>query len=356
LIKIYDENEESKMAVTIKELSRHCNVSIATISQVLNGVGRPGEDTKRRVLETAQRLGYRPNRYAKAMKSGKFGAINLLLSSQVGRSDLPKELFNGIVDYLMEHDVHLCVAKLPDTALTNESEIPKILTEWMCDGMIVNYHTQIPEKMVKIVKESRIPAIWVNSDRFNTDSVYYDEYGGGVRATEHLLKLGHSRIAFVDLVEVWDQGDSHYSGTARRHGYIDTMIKAGFSPRPIGGTVKLTREKRITYSRDVLCREDRPTAIIASSTSSAVALEIAAASLQIQIPRDLSIITFGDSGFLSITNNFFSTFITPEYEAGREAAKMVMEKIERPEEEISSRVLELNLSPGATICEVSSKM
>jgi DNA-binding LacI/PurR family transcriptional regulator len=340
--------KEFRVSITIKELSKECKVSIATVSQVLNGIGRSREDTRQRILETAQKLGYRPNRYAKAMQSGKFGSVSLLLSSEVGRSNIPQELFNGIVDYLTEHNVHLCVTKLPDIKLSDDHEMPKILTEWMCDGLIINYNIRIPEAMAGIVRETKIPSIWVNVDSFDCDSVYYDEYDAGVQATNRFLSLGHSRIAFCDLVTVWDK-DTHYSSTARRHGYIDTMTKAGLQPRCIGGVSKLTREQRISYARDILCRQDRPSAIVACCATSGIALLIAAASLQIQFPKDISISTFAETAFLSGMSNFFTAYVLPEYEAGREAARMVLSKIEHPEVDLPNTVLKLNFAPGATV-------
>ena len=113
-------------AATLKQIGERCGLSAQTVGQILNlqrdELFRP--ETCRLVRETASSLGYRPNRSARSMREGRFGAVTLLLSTDVGRSVFAPQLLDGIQETLSEQDFHLVLTKLPDEKLISDTYVP----------------------------------------------------------------------------------------------------------------------------------------------------------------------------------------------------------------------------------------
>jgi LacI family transcriptional regulator len=148
----------------------------------------------------------------------------LIRSTVVGRSTLFRDLLIGIEDALAERDLYLTLARLPDQTLTEDNSVPKILREWMADGLLLNYHQDIPPRLQAIVEKHGLPSIWINS-KHPTDCVYPADFETGRSATEHLLQMGHSRIAFATL------RTTHYSAADWEGGYAQAMQQSGAVPR-----------------------------------------------------------------------------------------------------------------------------
>src|SRR4051794_33407113 len=189
------------MSVTIKEIARRTGLSIPTVGNVLGrSASRYSADTRRRVLEACQELGYKPNASARAMRQGRFGCAALVLSrNKQSHSHIPNGLLDGLDDALAQHDMHLTVSRLTDEELTRGDFLPKVLRESMADGMIVNYTHEIPQAMLDLIHAHHAPAVWLNA-KLKEDCVYPDDFGAAKAATEHLLALGHRRIAFLHLI------------------------------------------------------------------------------------------------------------------------------------------------------------
>lgn len=340
------------MAVTIQEIARLSGLSHPTVSQILNNKGqlyRP--ETCRQVLDAARKLGYRPNSAARSLVRGRFACAALLMGSDSSRSMLPQRLLEGIHDGLAEHAMHLTVAKLPDEKLTSPDFVPKLLREWTADGLLINYNAMVPQRLIDLVQQYRLPSVWINS-KHPADCVHPDDLGGGRQAVEHLLALGHKRIAYVSYTYGFNEQSPphHYSAIDRYEGYAQAMRDAGLAPRFIHGTRFVDLHERIEFSRQWLAGDDRPTAVVINGTSIALPTFAAALSLGLRIPDDMSILTFaaelppGQKGY----DFGLETCVVPEYDEGKAAVKMLEEKIRQPSVPIPPGVIPMRLVPGYT--------
>src|SRR4029453_8124447 len=114
------------MSVTIKEIARITGLSVPTVGNVLGrSAARYSAETRRRVLEAAQALGYRPNSPARAMRQGGFGCAALILSRSRQHSHIPPGLLDGLDDELLRHDMHLTITRLSDEELSHDEFVPK---------------------------------------------------------------------------------------------------------------------------------------------------------------------------------------------------------------------------------------
>lgn len=343
------------MTVTLKQIAEHCGFSIQTVGFVLNNnKGHLFRDTTRdRVVKSAEELGYRPNGAARAMRAGRFGCVALVLSTQAGHSSLFSGLLAGIDEELVKLNLHLIHAPMPDERLTDEGYMPKILSQWMCDGLLINYNAAIPEAMTEMIARHHIPAVWMNSKQRH-DCVHPDDFGGGQLATEHLIGLGHRRIAYIDYSHGSDGTPKHYCGVDRPAGYTKAMKNAGLKPRIIRDRQAVPMAERIPYTLGWLRDDDRPTAVVTNSPVEALPIVyLAASELRLRVPEDLSVICFEDEPVDSLGFRI-GTILIPRTTLGQVSVQQLTAKIAAPDIALDPIALSCQLDPGQTCARPAS--
>ncbi len=336
------------MRPTLKQIAERTNLSIPTVSEILNHKTRAyNSDTRTRVLEAARLMGYRPNESARSIKSGRFGAIALFQSSDERRNSLPGSLLYSIEEILSKNNLLLTLASVTDDQVTNEAFIPQILRILAVDGLVINYIAGFPERLVSLVHDHHIPYMWLNT-KLRDDCVYPDDISAARMATEHLVGLGHRKIAFVDYTFGHHNASPvHYSRYDRAQGYTEIMEKAGLTPRDIREEKNIPMEERKAFSIRWLTGPTRPSAAITYNWETALPLVAAALSLGLKIPEDLSVITFHDH----VANELGSpidTMVLPQYEMGQLAVSRILEKIERPLMSFPAQTISLDFQKGWT--------
>jgi LacI family transcriptional regulator len=347
------------MNTTIRQICEATGLSSRTVSRILR---RPDDsphtvETRQRVLGAAQQLGYRPNAAARAARTGRFNAIAMLLGRQQEKTYLRPGLLDGVYDVLERHDLHLTIARMPDSSLTDETVVPRMLREWMADGMLINYVYGIPPRMVELIERYALPSIWINDAR-DADCVYAANELAGFEATQRLLELGHRHIVYVelDLPQGTDLTRQHYAAANRWSGYVRAMAARPLTPRHWGadpqepaalsdGLEQAGWTERVIR---LLQSPDHPTALVAATERESAAILLAAATLGLRVPEDLSVITF--AGGLSIVSGRAVDSMALDRRAwGAEAARMLLEKIEQPTLKLPPRVMPFTYRPGGSI-------
>ena len=330
---------------TQAEVAAHLGVGQKTVSRVFGAPGYVGEVMRARVLEAAQRLGYRPNSGARAIRTGRFNNIILLQSVHGYTSNLPESLLAGLMDGLNEYDISLTLARFPDEALVRDDFLPKTLREFSADGLIVKYDASIPDRFREVIRERRVPAIWVNS-RHEHDCVYPDDTQAARDAVTHLLKFGHRRICYMDAAMKWE-GARHYSRAARWEGVQAALREVGLTPKLWSPETKIPDDDVSSHMAEFLNDPDRPTAILAySGLEASMAHRAALEFTGLKVPRDLSLITFASPPL--ITGITMTVMANPQYEMGLNAAQMMLEKIKHPRRKLSPRILKFQHFKGGS--------
>jgi LacI family transcriptional regulator len=325
-------------------------VSRATVTHVLNGRGteqRIRPDTQQRVLQVAREMGYRTNAAARAVRSGRFGNV-ALIQSMVGQY-LPNELLGGLTKATADKGLHLVLTQVHDIPIDDESYLPHTMNDLSVDGVLINRHEGTAQPFLQQIHRLRIPAVFLNVKQ-EFDCVHPDDLAGGRLATEHLLRLGHERIVYVDTDE---PGNKHYSKTDRRVGYETAMRSAGKTPQvsllPSGwqDAGQPSLDRRVAAAQTLLQRPDRPTAVLAYELTEAMAVVRAAYAVGLKIPEDLSLIQFhhwfDDRVFLPI-----QTVSNAMDRVGQKAVEMLLEKIENPEIPLPASIVPVAMLQGAT--------
>lgn len=328
------------MRVTARDIAKESGVSQPTVSQILNGKGHLyREETRRRVFEAAERLGYRPNTYARAMRSGRMGAIALLMSCKPDRALRQAGIQQGIHDELLQHDLLLTSANVPDDAFTAGAQLPRILRECNADGLLVAYSHDLPPGMQAAIDRDPMPAVWLNRKQ-ESNAVHPDDRAGAATAAAHLVSLGHRRIAFLQLTTT-----THYSAADRLAGYQEAITAAGLEP-----LVVRMEGVELTWCAQVvewLRRPQRPTAVVAASPLEAQTLIMAAAHAGVAVPDELSVVAISESS-LTHTGVDLTRVVVPFHDLGAHAVRMLLERIEKPQEPMPALVLPMPLRDGAS--------
>ena len=323
------------MSVTLKDIAADLGVSYVTVSNALRGTGRLGDDTRQRVLEAAKRLGYRPNAAARAVLTGRFQCVALVMSPDIRLSGTSQHMIRAMCRELDRHQFHLATSVLEDATLSDPGFMPRILSHLMCDGLLINYTTDFPAAMEPLIQRHQLPSVWLNS-RHDADCVYPDDFAAGLMATQRLLQLGHERIAYVD----WSHGHDgiaheHYSVRDRADGYIRAMRDAGRSPLIVREAAHVQSVDRPGRALDMLRSPDRPTAVLTYGDRNAYPIVLAAAQLSLRIPDDLSIITFAAHDNVNATGVWLNTVVIAEGEIGEAGVRMLMKKLKHPEQPLA---------------------
>jgi LacI family transcriptional regulator len=335
------------MRVTVKDVAARCGLSVTTVIEAL---GRKADayrpETRERVVEAARELGYRPNSSAQAVRSGRFGCVALLQSTDPGRSYFPTALLDGIDGELARRNMHLTFSRMPDEKLTNGGHVPKLLRQWTADGLLVNYHIRAPRRMRELITRSAVPSVWINLKE-NTDCVHPDDFGAGRMATEHLIGLGHRRIAYVDFSHEASEPAEHYSADDRRAGCIEAARRAGIEP--LTCVRRVPGDERDEFAKALLSASDRATAVVTYSSVTARRFHhVATGVLRMKVPEDLSIVSFSDGAIATDSGVPITTLRLPWTEVGRAAVGMLEEKIEMPRRPLSTRAVPFELVEGET--------
>lgn len=334
----------NSQTVTMQQIAEIVGVSRPVVSKVLassSSTIRVNPKTAKKIRKIAIELGYFANSAARAMRSGKFDCISLVMSStEPSRSLLPRELLQGIQDTLDNLGMHLVLSSLPDEKLVNEGFLPKILSELYVDGLLVNYNAHIPEQMINLINKHKIPSVWINSKQ-EKDCAYPDDFNGGVQAVEYLLELGHKRIMFANF-----GGFGHYSSYDREAGYQHAMQQAGLEPKSY---VKEKPSSEIAQvAKTFLEGEQAPTAVIGYTDRDFFAFREAAVSMGLRIPQDLSLVTFRPEVPLQHIDIKATTVALQETMVGEKATEMLINKINNPGQEYDPEVVSSRLIPGNT--------
>ena len=354
----------SAYAPTLKDLALETGLTRQSVSFILNKRSRYAysEETRQRVFAAAKKMGYRPNAMARAARSGRFGQIGFIYCSSHGRSYVPDLLMRGIQDEVNSRGLNLIVNGVSEESLLKEASVPKMLSELMLDGLLINYLYSPSKELVNLINGNNIPALILNED-LKFDCVRPDDYQAGFDATRHLISLGHKRIAFVQLnrnEDLWkNKIYIHYSEIHRYAGYCDAMSESGLEPRLILGNEKLWKMSEACTGEPEelnpwLFEKKRPTAIVVySGTCGFPTIYKSIYKRDMRIPDDISILMFETLQY-EFEGFPVTTMAEPNYELGKTAVAALMEKVEGRTKIQEVIKIPFELVPGASTAPVKN--
>lgn len=294
-----------RQAVTIRHVAEDAGVSLQTVSRVINKEPNVRPAMKEKVQASIDKLGYVPSIAAQRMSGSRSYLILAINDREKTISEWRERSGTDWVDQMLlggmltcgEHGYRM-VVELVDTHNDHvERELSATIAALQPDGVILTPpHSENP-LITGLLARRSIPFARIGSlDPGPGIRLTMDDERSAALATEKLVSLGHRRIGFI-------AGPEEYSLSGWRiAGWQAAMEFAGFSCEGMCERGDFGYESGLIAARKLLQREDRPTAIIASSDQMAIATLEVARDMEIDVPTDLSVISFDNTPVVRFTN------------------------------------------------------
>lgn len=311
-----------KQAATILDIARESGVSKSTVSRVLNGQGHVSEEARKRVLEAVQRLDYTPNGLARGLSGRRTGMVGFVLSD-ISNPFFP-EIARGVEDVARSLGYTVFLANT-DGELEREEEAVRLLVERRVDGVIFGSVTEDTRCLPRLA-EIGIPFVLAGRSTRDPhlDCVVVDNVTGGRLAAEHLIGLGHSRIAFIG-------GPPKVLASVERYeGFRQAMRAAGLAEDPSRVCwADFRYEGGYRQARSLLrSSRRRPTAIFAANDQMAIGAVDAALDLGLRVPEDVAVVGFDDIPAARLRTIQLTTVAQPKYDIGSLAMRLLAQRID----------------------------
>ena len=283
-------SQDAVRRVTIADVARHAGVSTAAVSKVLRNAYGVSADMSQRVRSSMVDLGYRPHAAARGMRGRSF-TIGLLLDSI--RNPFYGDLLDGVTYALAKTDFQVLVG-LGGFGAQDQSRLADAMIDRAMDGLILVAPSMSRSQVIAVAK--MIPTVVVahHDTAEEYDSVADDDRAGAALVVDHLVALGHRRIAHTSATVKTGQWKG-CPEQARSDGYRQAMHRHGLDEVVnIAGT-RYSEEAGYQAGREFLDRPDRPTAIFAGADIAALGVLRAAYELGLQIPADLSVVGYDNT-------------------------------------------------------------
>jgi LacI family transcriptional regulator len=302
---------------TIYDVARLAGVSTATVSRALNGTAQIAPATRAAIDAAVEQLGYRPNSIARSLVTKSTQTIALLLPDI--SNPFYADLVSGIQAYALAHD-HTMLLCTTESDPEREEQYLQLLRDKQVDGALVDGLVLPPDRIARFVRDG-FPIVCLDRDIDSSaiPLVQVDNRLGGRLAAEHLLALGHTRIAHVTGAPALHISDDRLAG------YRDALRDAGIEARPSlvePGT--FTEEGGYRATKALLDREPQLTAIFAANDLSAVGVLNALAEARHYVPEDVSVVGFDDLRLATYTSPPLTTVRQPAEGIARLATELLI--------------------------------
>jgi LacI family transcriptional regulator len=325
------------MQPTIQDVADHAGVSRATVSRVLNNNPRVADELRERVLASVQALGYQPNRAARRLRANSSDVLGLIIP------DIENPLFisivRGVEDAAYEHQMNVVLCNTDDNPDKQRNYLEVLQAERVAGFIIVPNHEDDGGILNK-VRQSGTPIVLLDrlvSD-FSTDAVKADNLHGAHVAIQHLVNLGHRRIAFIAGLQYITPGQE------RLQGYVAAMQAAGREIDPaliMVGDFKL--ESGYELTRQLMTSSNPPDAIFAANGLMTMGALRALHEMSIQIPGDVALVGFDDMPWAADLNPPLTVVAQPAYDLGQQAVQLLLRRINQPDASYSVVTLQPRL-------------
>ena len=266
------------------DVAQHAGVSSQTVSRVSNGLSNVDDKTRDRVLESMKTLGYRPNRAARALKSGRFQTIGVIMFTLETFGNM--RTLDAIAMEAARADYSVTLIPIVDRTLGGVSGTYNRLSEQAVDGVVIIFEAHLLDD-AEFTLPPGLPVVVIDSNAGSEYTVVDTDQAQGARlATEHLLELGHQQVWHIA-----GPADS-FSAAHRVESWQNTLLAAGITPPEVLHG-DWTTESGYRHGL-MLGQRDDVTAIFAANDQMALGAMRALHELGRDIPGDVSVVGFDD--------------------------------------------------------------
>ncbi len=313
--------------ITSKQVAERAGVSQTTVSFVLNQVENSNisEETRKRVLDAARELDFVPDVRAQALARGRSNNIALILTNphrQVFVDEYVPTILTGLTEVTQQHGFRILVELVSNTS--NADAYRNLIQGKEVAGMIVNLNAKMTDDIEQILgyARDRVPIVTLDAVHPDVCSVMVDKVGGTRTIVQHLVKLGHRRIACITYGPLEDVHPAArlrvYRTVLEEAGiaYDENLVRVGaFDPETGYGAMKS------------LLATEHITALYAMNDVMAFGAMAAIREAGLRVPEDIAVVGFDDIRLARFSTPALTTMHEPNVEHGRRAGEMLIDLI-----------------------------
>ncbi|MEL7159042.1 MAG: LacI family DNA-binding transcriptional regulator [Actinomycetota bacterium] len=305
---------DSARRPTMDDVAKRAGVSRALVSLVVRGSPKVSDKRRQAVLDAAKELGYRPNAAARSLAERRSNTVGVVIN------DLHNTFFADIVDGIheaaAEHGYRLVLTtarRRPD----EEASAVESFIELRVDAVILAGTRLDAAALAELGKAC--PLVAVGADPHGIDAVTTDDERGGELVVQHLVELGHRRLAHID-------GGQGAGAAQRRRGFTSACEEHGLVPVVLSGD--FTESSGTQGVEDLLERPELPTALFAANDLVAVAAIDRLEDAGLRIPDDISVVGYDNTSLAALNHISLTTIDQPRVEMGQAALRCAIERID----------------------------
>jgi len=319
------------VATTIRDIAARAGVSPSTVSRVLND--RPGisAPTRERVLQIARELEFAPSMAARSLATARTYNIGSICfkyggpPADLGLSNVASGTLEGIDEELTKHGYHVLTTYIDEEAVKG-LEVPDMIPQGRVDGLILS-GPAISSRFILHLRNMGLPIVLIDNLLKETaiDCVLCDNEGGAYQVSRHLIEHGHEYIVFLS-------GPAHWlSSRERAVGYRRALREAGLEPRVVFMPSTIVDTGRQAM---LAALEEHPdlTAVVAVNDATAVGAIQACQQAGRMVPGEIAVAAFDDEPWAQMHNPPLTTAHISWREIGIQAARRIVDLIEREEQ------------------------
>jgi LacI family transcriptional regulator len=317
--------------INLKQLAASLNVSVSTVSKALRNSYEISEETKKKVIEIAQQMGYTPNPYAGFLRHHKSKTIALIVPELTNNFFI--QAITGAESVAQEKDYHILIYNTLDN-FSREESIIRHLQNGRVDGVIMSLtsNTQSYDHLNELIQFG-VPIVFFDRicHEIETAKVTTDDFTSAFNATEHLIQNGCRDIAYLSISE-------HLSiDNKRKQGYLEALNKHDLKINN-DRIVKCHGDDKLNYTKikKLMQGTKRPDGIFASVEKLALTTYNVCNDLKINIPKECKVICFSNLRTAALLHPSLTTITQPAFEMGAQAATVLFKYLAKKHALISS--------------------
>ncbi len=304
----------------MRDVAERAGLSVSTVSHVINNTRAVSDESRQRVMSAMEELDYKPNALARSLRRRKTNTLGMIVPDSA--NPFFAEVARAIEDtsFAQNYSIILCNS---EGDLEKQQAYTNVLIENRVAGILF-VAAGISTELVNDLEQRRVPLVVVDREvpGVEVDTVMTNHAQGGYLATQHLIELGHRRIACI-------AGNSEVSPSAERL----TGYRRALEDNNLAYDERLVVKGDFQYesgyeaTKHLLALEVPPSAFFACNDLMAVGCISAARELGLRVPQDISVVGFDNVRLASFTNPPLTTVAQPIFEIGALATKMLLERM-----------------------------
>lgn len=323
--------------ITIKDIAKALNLSTSTVSRALRDSYEINQETKRLVLEYAEKVHYRPNPIALSLKENRSQSIGIIVPEIANYYF--SQAINGIEAAAYERGYHVIISQSQES-YDREVEAVEHLAARRVDGLLMSLSSHTANcSHLKALQERGLPLVFFDriSNEIDTHKVVADNVQGAFDATSHLLEIGRKRIAHIT-------GLPGLSITKERlEGYLSALekFKVSFDPNLVK-YCNYTPEEVKSNLEALFSLPQPPDAFMTASDRLALGYYAGLKHRNVRIPEDVAFVGFSNLHVAELLNPPMSTVVQPAFQMGHTAAGLLLDLIEKKPKQPVFRTVHLS--------------